>query len=183
MSRTEIRIGGFGGQGVILAGIITGHAAAIHDDKFATMTQSFGPEARGSACSSQVVISDEPVLYPYVAHPNLLVVMSQEAATKFIPGIAENALVLYEKDLVKLPELPEGVRAYGINATRIAEELRRKVVLNIVMVGFLTAVSKVVSRDAARSAVEDTVPKGTEMLNLKAFDMGYEEGEKALAEA
>jgi 2-oxoglutarate ferredoxin oxidoreductase subunit gamma len=82
---TEIRIAGFGGQGVILAAIVVGRAAAIEEGAFATMTQSFGPEARGGACSAQVIVSDKPILYPYVTAPDMLVVMSQEAYTKFTP--------------------------------------------------------------------------------------------------
>ena len=79
MASSGIRIAGFGGQGVILAGMVIGKAAAIHDGKFATLTQSFGPEARGSACSAQLIVSDEPILYPYLTQPDILVVMSQEA--------------------------------------------------------------------------------------------------------
>ena len=97
MSVTEIKIGGFGGQGVILTGIIVGKAAAIFDDKYSTMTQAFGPEARGSSCSSQVIISDEKILYPYVTAPKVLVVMSQDAYTRFAPQMSQDddALLLY----------------------------------------------------------------------------------------
>ena len=102
---SEIKIGGFGGQGVILTGIIVGRAASIYDEKFATMTQAFGPEARGSACSSQVIVSEDPILYPYVTHPGILVVMSQEAFVKFYPGMAEEGLLLYEEDLFEDVEI------------------------------------------------------------------------------
>ncbi len=179
MSVTEIKIGGFGGQGVILTGIIVGKAAAIFDDKYSTMTQAFGPEARGSSCSSQVIISDEKILYPYVTAPKVLVVMSQDAYTRFAPQMSQDddALLLYEKDLVNLNTV-EGLKAktYGIPATRFAEELGRKVVLNIIMVGFFTAICQRISADAVRSAVENTVPNGTEKLNLAAFDKGYNYG-------
>ena len=89
MQLTEIRIAGFGGQGVILAATIIGKAASIYENGFATMTQNFGPEARGGACSAQVMLSDEPVLYPYVTQPDILVVMSQEAFTRFAPELKE----------------------------------------------------------------------------------------------
>jgi 2-oxoglutarate ferredoxin oxidoreductase subunit gamma len=179
---SEIKIGGFGGQGVILTGIIIGKAAAIFDDKYSTMTQAFGPEARGSACSSQVIISDERILYPYVSKPDVLVVMSQDACARFAPEVKRDgsAVILYEKDLVKLDAVKDisdcKARTFGIPATRIAEELGRKMVLNIVMVGFFTGVAKLVSVDAMRSAVKDSVPKGTESLNLSAFDKGYAYG-------
>ncbi len=176
MTVTEIKVGGFGGQGVILTGIIIGRAGAIYDDKYATMTQAFGPEARGSACSSQVVVSNDPVLYPYVTHPDILVVMSQEAFTKFSPGMAEHALLLYEEDLVKPSGLKPGIRPFSIPATRFAEELGRKMVLNIVMTGFFAAVTGLINVDAMRKAVEVSVPPGTEDLNLRAFQKGFDYG-------
>jgi 2-oxoglutarate ferredoxin oxidoreductase subunit gamma len=178
MSVNEIKIGGFGGQGVILTGMIIGQAAAIHDNKYSTMTQAFGPEARGSSCSSQVLISDQKILYPYVTQPDVLVVMSQDAASRFIPEMKQDskAILLYEKDLVNLEGIQCKATAFGIPATRFAEELGRTMVLNIVMVGFFTAVAKLVSADAVRAAVKESVPKGTESLNLSAFDKGYEYG-------
>ncbi len=178
MSVTEIKIGGFGGQGVILTGIIVGKAAAIYDNKYSTMTQAFGPEARGSSCSSQVIISDEKILYPYVAQPDVLVVMSHDAGVRFIPQMKQkkSSLLLYEKDLVKLEGRDKNVTAYGIPATRFAEELGRKMILNIVMVGFFAATAKLLSADAVRQAIKESVPKGTESLNLSAFDKGYEYG-------
>ena len=134
MDITEVKTGGLGGQGIILAGMIIGKAASIHEDKHATLTQSFGPEARGSACGASIVVSDEPVEYPYVTRPDILVVMSQEACNRFAPEMAPNGILLYEADLVEPTNLPGGVRAYGIPATRIAEELQRKMVANITMV-------------------------------------------------
>jgi 2-oxoglutarate ferredoxin oxidoreductase subunit gamma len=176
VSLTEVRIGGFGGQGVILSGYILGKAASIYDGKHATMTQSFGPEARGSACSSQVVISDETILYPYVTKPDLLVTMSQEAYSKFKGNLKPGGKLLIEEELVKTQDGPDEPVTYGIPATRMAEELGRKIVLNIVMVGFFAGVTDVIAHDAVRKAVESSVPRGTEELNLKAFDSGYEYG-------
>ncbi|MBI4667776.1 MAG: 2-oxoacid:acceptor oxidoreductase family protein [Elusimicrobia bacterium] len=176
MGTTEIKIGGFGGQGVILAGHIIGKAAAIFGGQHSAMTQSFGPEARGSACSSQVIISDKPVRYPYVRKPQILVVMSQEAFDKFSPQLADNGMLLIEKELVQVSKLKPGIKVFGVPATRLAEELGKKIVLNIVMVGFWTAVTGLVSKEAAAKAVESTVPRGTEELNLKAFNKGYDYG-------
>jgi 2-oxoglutarate ferredoxin oxidoreductase subunit gamma len=176
MARTEIRIGGFGGQGVILTGYVIGKAASLYDNKNATMTQSFGPEARGSACSSQVVISEGAILNPYVRHPTVMVIMSQEAFTKFAPRLDPEGMMIIEEELVDPQGLPPTVKVLGIPATRIAEGLGRKVVLNMVMAGFFTAVTGLVSREAMRKAVETSVPKGTEELNLRAFEKGYEYG-------
>lgn len=178
MTTTEIKFGGLGGQGVILAGIITGTAAALFDNKEATLTQAFGPEARGSACSAQVVVSDGRILYPYVNRPQILVSMSQDAYNKFSPEIADGGLLLIEEELVKPEPIPNNGKVYAVPATRIAEELGRRMVLNIVMVGFFASVTKLISADAMRKAVEDSVPPGTTDLNLKAFDRGFEWGEK-----
>ncbi len=176
MSATEIKFGGFGGQGVILAGIIIGRAASIYNGKFATLTQSFGPEARGSACSAQVIVSEKSILYPYVTKPEILLVMSQEACNKFLPETTDDATIIIEEDLVKPGGLKPGMQLYGIPATRLAEELGRKMILNIVMVGFFAAVTRVVNHDAAREAVKASVPAGTEDMNLKAFERGYQYG-------
>jgi 2-oxoglutarate ferredoxin oxidoreductase subunit gamma len=167
---------GFGGQGVILASIIVGKAASIFEGGYATMTQSFGPEARGGACSAQVILSDEPILYPYVTQPDVLVTMSQEAYTKFTPDLKDNGILIVEKDLVRVSDLKSGIRVYSVPATRLAEELGKRMVQNAVMVGFFTAVTGLLSADAVRKAVADSVPSAFQELNQRAFDKGYEYG-------
>jgi len=180
MSRTEIRVTGYGGQGVILCGYLIGKAASILDDKHATLTQSFGPEARGSACSAQVIVDENAILYPYMRKPDILISMSNEAYFKFEPNLKNDGLLLVDEDLVKEAKARDKIRLYKIPATRIAEELGRKIVLNIIMLGFFTAISKLIDHDAVRKTVETSVPKGTEQLNLRAFDSGYEYGVKQL---
>lgn len=176
MATSEIRITGFGGQGVILCGYIIGKAASIYGGQHATLTQSFGPEARGSACSAQVVVSHERVLYPYITSPGILLAMSHDGYMTYRDKVADDCIIVCEKDLVKIQEHGPKVKAFGVPATRIAEDLGRKIVLNIVMLGFLGAVTDVVTHEALRKAVETSVPSGTEELNLKAFDKGYEYG-------
>jgi len=173
---TEIRIAGFGGQGVILAAAVIGKAAAIFQGGYATMTQSFGPEARGGSSSAQVILSTEPILYPYVTQPDILVVMSQEAYAKFAPQLKPGGILIMEQEMVRVDKIPNGARAFGVPATRLAEQLGRKVVLNIVMVGFFTAVTNLLDADAVRKAVEDSVPPAMQKLNLQAFDKGFEYG-------
>ena len=180
MSMTEIKVGGLGGQGVILAGMIIGRGACIYDTKHATLTQAFGPEARGSACSAQLIISDEPIEYPYVHHPDILVVMSQEALTRFAPELASNGTLIYESELVNPASLNGNHTCYGVPSTRIAEELKGRMVSNIVMVGFFAALTDVVAADALRQSVEASVPPGTQGLNLSAFDRGYKYGQELL---
>ena len=181
MARTEIKIGGFGGQGVILSGYIIGRAASIYDNKHATMIQAFGPEARGSACSSQIIVAGEEIAYPYITTPEIMIVMSQEAYTKFVPELATGGILITEEELVTPHNLRRDIRHFSIPATRIAEELGKRMVLNIVMMGFLTAVTRIVGRDAMQSAVKVSVPKGTEDLNLKAFTRGFEYGAELMA--
>lgn len=182
MAKTELRVGGLGGQGVILCASIIGKAAALYGGKHATLIQAFGPEARGSACSAQVTVADAPIGYPYVKQPDILVVMSQDAFNQFVPALKPGGLVLYEEELVQVDgRLPEGVRGFAIPATRFAEELGRRLVLNIVMVGFFAGVTGLLSFEAVERAVKDSVPKGTEDLNQKALRRGFEHG-RALAQ-
>jgi 2-oxoglutarate ferredoxin oxidoreductase subunit gamma len=183
MRLTEIRIAGFGGQGVILSAILLGKAASIYENGFATMTQNFGPEARGGACSAQLVLSDSPVLYPYVTSPDIMVVMSQEAYNRFSPELKPEGILIIEEDLVRVSDLKGDPKVYSIPATRIAEELGKRMVLNSVMVGFFTAVTKLLTPDAVRKAVADSVPPSFRDLNLQAFEKGFEYGNKELAAA
>lgn len=177
---SEIRIAGFGGQGVILAAAVVGKAGAIFEGGYATMTQAFGPEARGGSSSAQVILSSEPILYPYVTQPDILVVMSQEAYTRFSPQLKPGGILITEQELVHIDKMPTGVRVYGVPATRLAEELGRKMVLNIVMVGFFGAVTNLLDRDSLRKAVADSVPPAFQDLNLRAFDKGFDYGSQLL---
>lgn len=179
---TEIRFSGFGGQGIIRCGLITGKALALYDNKHATMNQSFGPEARGSACSSQLVVSEERVLYPYITKPEILVAMSQEAYEKYEPELREDGLLIIDKDLVK-PRPPRGkIKMYAIPATRFAEELGNRIIANLVMLGFFTAVTKIVKPESMKKALPGLVPNRFLDLNIKAFEKGYEYGLKVLEE-
>jgi 2-oxoglutarate ferredoxin oxidoreductase subunit gamma len=168
-ARTEIRLTGFGGQGVVLAGAILGRAAAIHAGREATLIQSFGPEARGSACTATLVIEDGEVLYPYVRRPDVLVAMSADGYETYRSELRPGGVLVHESDLVH-PD--PGALAFGVPSTRIAESLGRRLYQNIVMVGFCAAVTHLVPLEAARAAVRESVPAGTEALNLEAFERG-----------
>jgi 2-oxoglutarate ferredoxin oxidoreductase subunit gamma len=176
MQLTEIRVAGFGGQGVILSAIVLGKAASIYQGGYSTMTQNFGPEARGGACSAQLILSDSPVLYPYVTKPDILVVMSQEAYVRFVPELKDGGILIIEQDLVRVSGIRQELQVYSIPATRIAEELGKRMVLNSVMVGFFTAVTNLLDADAVRNAVADSVPPSFLDLNLKAFEKGLQYG-------
>jgi len=169
--RTEICISGFGGQGIVLAGYILGKAITLYDGREAVMTQAYGPEARGGASSANIVVSDETVDYPFVIKSDILVALSQEAYSKFRPAAKPDGIVLIDSDLVQ----PfEDNYPMGIPATRIAEELGKRIVANVVMLGFFTASTDVVDRGAVEKAIETTVKPKTLPLNLKAFEAGYQ---------
>ncbi|OGF61429.1 MAG: pyruvate ferredoxin oxidoreductase [Candidatus Fischerbacteria bacterium RBG_13_37_8] len=178
MNDTELKIGGLGGQGVILTGIIIGKAATLYDEKHATMIQSFGPEARGSACSTQLILSETPILYPYVTRPYILMVMSQDAFNKFYPEMNPEGHLLIEAELVNPQGVNPKTKVDLISATRIAEELGRRLIVNIVMLGFFAARTNLLNPESIRKAVLDSVPTGTEELNLKAYDKGFQYGQQ-----
>ena len=157
----------------MLLGYIVGRAYAIHAGLHATMIQSFGPEARGSACSATIVLSDREILYPYVQQPDILVAMSGEGYNKYHGDLKADGILVYEEDLVR-PAQRAGQPAYGIPATRLAEKLGRSLVQNIVMLGSFTALTGLVTREQMREAVAASVPPGTEDLNQAAFDSGFE---------
>ncbi len=179
---TDIRFSGLGGQGVIRCGLITGKALSLFDNKHATMTQSFGPEARGSACSSQLVVSEDRVLYPYLISPQILVAISQEAYEKYCPDLGKNGILIVDKDLVKLKNQHPDIKIYSIPSTRFAEQLGNRIIANLVMLGFFTAITKVVSAEAMKKALPGLVPERFLDLNIKAFNKGHEYGEEILKE-
>jgi len=176
----QIFITGFGGQGIVMAGNVLGKAATLYDGKQATMMQTYGPEARGGSCSSQVIISGSEILYPSIREPEVLVCMSQEGYTKNVKNLRRGGTLIWDTDLVKSRKQAAGLITYNIPATRFAEELGNAMMANIVMLGFLAAVENVVSAGALRDAVADSVPPAMKESNLKAFDRGREYGEAIL---
>ena len=180
MTTTEIRFSGFGGQGIVRCALITGKALALFDDKHATMNQSFGPEARGSACASQLVVSNDRVLYPYISTPEILISMSQEAYDKYEPELKKTGTLIIDNDLVKPKPVRDKITQYTVPSTRFAEELGNRIFANLVMLGFFTAITKAVTADAMKKALPGLVPDRFLDLNIKAFDKGYDYGIEAL---
>lgn len=174
MMRKEIRFSGFGGQGVILMGHIFGKAAVL-DGKDVTLTKSYGPEARGGACSTDIIISDDRVYYPQVRKPDVLVSMSQTALDTYLSELKEEGTLMLDKGLVN----SDREYTLGLPATKIAEnEIGIKKVANIVMLGYFTAKTEMVTKGSMKEAINELVPKGTEEKNIEAFKRGYEEGKK-----
>ena len=167
--RREIRLSGFGGQGIGLAGYILGKAFALYDGYDAVMTQAYGPEARGGSSSADIVISDEHIDFPFVLQPDILVALSQEAYKKFRGGTKCDAMVIIDGDLVA-PD--ESDIVFSIPATRLAEEMGKRIIANVVMVGFFTAITELVSQEAVEQAIKSSVKPNTIDLNLDAFRVG-----------
>ncbi len=174
--RHDIRVAGFGGQGMLLAGLLIGKAAALYDGKEAVLTQSYGPEARGGASNADVIIDDDPIDYPLVAHPDHFVAMFQEAYERYRPNMVKDGTLLIESDLVK-PSADEGPYR-GIPATRIAEELGRRIVANVVMVGFFSGATGLITPQAGEQSIRNTLRPRLVDLNLKAFNAGYDYAKK-----
>ena len=172
-NRIEVRIAGFGGQGVVLSGVLLGTAAALYDKKNVTQTQSYGAEARGGAARSEVIISDAPIIYPKVLEPDILVAMSQTALDKYIDDLKANGTLIIDAELVKdLPERSDILVYKGEFSKTAEEELGRRIVANMIMLGFLTTLTKITSKEALTETVQTGVPKGTEELNLNALEIG-----------
>ncbi|MCW3985213.1 MAG: 2-oxoacid:acceptor oxidoreductase family protein [Candidatus Bathyarchaeota archaeon] len=171
MTSVEVRICGLGGQGVVLAGQILGRAA-VYDGKNVVQTQSYGAEARGSAAKSEVIISDQKIGYPMVRKCDILVAMSQSAINAHIKDLKENATLLVDKDLVKqIPEIK--AKVYNLPTTKVAEtQLRSKMYANVVMLGALTEITKIVSKEAMKKAITTSVRADTTKTNLCAFEEG-----------
>lgn len=174
--RVEVRFAGFGGQGIIKSGIIVAAAASIHSDKNAVQTQSYGPESRGGACKSEVVISEEDIDFPKVVEPDVLVVMSQAAYNDYAEDVKLGGTVILDPDMIPREKSLKNFKVYHVPATKIAEELGRRIVANIVMLGAFTAITELLDEKALKESVKENIPKGTEELNLAAFDKGYEYG-------
>ncbi|MBU1023284.1 2-oxoacid:acceptor oxidoreductase family protein, partial [bacterium] len=157
--------------------------ASIYGGKFATMTQSFGPEARGSSCSAQLVIDEDQVEYPYLQGNEILVSMSQDAYNRFEPFVNPDGLVLIDEDLVKPGPPRDNIRMYSVPAMKFSEEIGNIIVLNIIMFGFFVAMTDgLLDYDSAVKAIETSVPPRTIELNMIAFNKGYDHGKALLEE-
>lgn len=155
----------------MLAGVVLGEAAVL-DGKNAVQTQSYGPESRGGAARSDVIISDEEIDYPKVLKADLLVAMSQLAFEKYISGAAGDTVVVIDQDLVSSKDRSH----LRVPFTRIADGLGKKIVANSVMLGYIAAVTGVLSRSALERALRRNIPAGTEQVNLQAFEEGWTRG-------
>jgi len=176
METKTLRFAGFGGQGIVKAGEILG-MAAVADGKRSLQNQSYGSSARGGLCTSDVTVAEGEIYEIEPDRFDVMVILSQDSCNAFLREVKEDGVVLFEEELVKLPE-GFGGTAHGIPATQIAaKELGRRIVTNMVVIGFCGAVTGLVSREALEKVIRQNVPAGTESLNLKALDQGWQRGE------
>jgi 2-oxoglutarate ferredoxin oxidoreductase subunit gamma len=175
MSQTDLTIAGVGGQGSILAGVILGSAAVTWDNKYATQTQAYSSELRGGFAAAWVIISDDPIEFPRVTQPDVLVAQAQDSIDRFGEGVKPDGILIIDSDMVR--EIPSNImQKYGIPATSIARnQIKAAVTANMVMLGALCKVTRVVGRSALEQAIKKAVPEGKENINLQAFDLGFEQ--------
>lgn len=177
----NIRFSGFGGQGIILAGVIYGQAVT-YDGKNAVQTQSYGSASRGGACKCDVIISNDQIYELEFPHPDILVTLSQQAYDKYVPQLKKGGILIVEKDMVRVKK--GHFKIYSISATDIAyKKFGRKIMANIVILGYMIPLLGHVSKAAAKKAVRQHVPQETKELNIKAFEEGYRLGIEALQKA
>jgi 2-oxoglutarate ferredoxin oxidoreductase subunit gamma len=179
--RFEVRLAGAGGQGVILAGVILAEAAGLHDGKQVAQTQSYGPEARGGASRSEVILSDEPIRYPKSLQLDVLLALTQEACDRYFHDLRQGGTLIVDSDLVPTPPTSAAV---SVPITRLVRNtFGRDVFANIAALGVLAAVTGVVSARALRAAIAARVPAGTRDVNRAALDLGLQAGREAVGAA
>ena len=174
----ELRLSGAGGQGLILAGLILAKAA-IYDQKNVVQTQSYGPEARGGASKSEVIISHDYIGYPKVTHPDLLLALTQESYDKYYSDLKKEGILIADSSRVKRVKNSSATKIILLPLAKLAKkELGKGIATNILALGVITGITKVVSQEAARKAVLSYVPQGTKKLNKKALEIGFKIGTK-----
>lgn len=166
-----VRFGGFGGQGIVLSSVILGLAAS-YDGRHVCQTASYGAEARGGKCKSEVIISDDEIVYPVIDHPKVLVIMSQQALDSYLEDLESGGLLIVDPDMTKDFERRKDVEIMRIPATRVADRLGNRIVANMIMLGTLQAKTGLVSAESLRRSIVASVPKRFVEINLKAIEEG-----------
>lgn len=176
LSKTEVRLSGTGGQGIILSGILLAEAAVI-DGKKVVQTQSYGPEARGGASKAEVIISESPILYPKVIMPKFLLIMSQEAARLYASSVSKDGLIVIDSTVVEsIPQSP--ARVIAIPITQLAgEQIGSPLTANILAIGAIASAAGLVTYEAMIEALRLRLPR-VYNINSRALKLGWEEGRK-----
>ncbi len=171
--RMEIKISGYGGQGVITLGSMLTEGAVYFKNLSAVQTSAYGVASRGGACWSEVVVSDEEIGYPRATKPDYAIIFSQEAADKYGKFIKDDGVIIYDSSIVKELHTKKGVKVYGIPATKLSvNELGRPLHANMIILGFFITLTKMMTKDDVKKLIESRFPKHMIEANLKAFEMG-----------
>jgi len=173
MKKVEIRLTGVGGQGVVLSSVILGRAASVYDKMNAVQTQAYGSDMRGGDVCTEVIISEEKIIYPVINNPNILVALDQKACDSHVNNLQADGILVTDSGLVETPSLKDGMIHYHQSFNLIAiEELKKKAVANMIMLGFIQEKTKLVSFNALKKAIIYLVPKKTVISNIEALDLG-----------
>ncbi len=178
--RAEIRFRGQGGQGAITLGYIFGRAASLYMNRHSLLTEAYGPEKKGGFARADVLMQDDEIEYPLLDTPQFLVVMSDEAWRAEKDKVVDDGVIIYDDFMVKIDpsEIKPNQKLYPVPALKEALALGKKVVANVILMGAMQEITGLVTKEALEKALLDRVPKGTEELNLKALNRGYEIGKK-----
>jgi len=182
--RIEILFGGFGGQGIALMGYVLGYSLTVYERKETVHARAYGPESRGGASYSSVIISLRGELpdYPYVREADIAIFMSKEAYHKLITKLRKGGILIVDEDLVEIDDRANiASKVYKVPATRIAEQLGNRIVANMVMLGFLSAVTGVVKLESLKRTITEHIRRFVE-INVKALETGYQYGQKMISE-
>ena len=179
MERLRLVFSGSGGQGVITAAIILAEAAVLHENLVATQAQAYGPEARGGATRSDIIISDSPILYPKVTQPNVLVSLTQESYNKFNPIVRPGGMLITDSRFVKMHAKVDARQIQLPMYQRVVEEIGKPIVFNICMLGVVVGLTGIISPDSIMKVLRTRIPKAFIELNQKALEMGLAMGREA----
>ncbi|MFX1485404.1 MAG: 2-oxoacid:acceptor oxidoreductase family protein [Promethearchaeota archaeon] len=170
--RTEIRIAGTGGMGVVLAGVVLGHAAVVYGGLEAVQSQSYGAEARGTAAKSEVIISDQPIKYPKVRKSDYFVVMSQKALDLYLKDAKKGSVVIVDPDLAKIEKMKDDYEIIEVHAMKTADKLGLRMVSNMVMLGALVKKSGLFPLENLEKSVSDLISAKTLQKDIDAIRAG-----------
>ena len=169
--RWEVRFGGFGGQGIVLSSVVLG-LAAVYDKKYAAQRASYGSEARGGKCKSEVIVSDDEISYPLIENLTALVIMSQQAFDSYINELKSGGLLIVDPDMIDDPERRKDVNVLRVPAAKTADTLGNRIIANMIMLGALQGKTGLVTEESLKKSIEESVPKRFVELNLKAMREG-----------
>ena len=175
MKKVEIRLTGVGGQGVVLSSVILGRAASVYDRKNAVQTQTYGSDMRGGDVCTEVIISEDKIIYPVINNPDILISLDQKAYNNNVNDLKSDEILITDSDLVKASFLKEGIVHYHKSFNKIAlEEFKKKTVANMIMLGFFQEKTKIISYHSLKRAIFDLLPSKVQELNVKALDFGVQ---------